>query len=91
MFQRLIKKNDWVQIWNTSGVWKDTHGDTTGRCHYMIDWSESRGKFRLRISGRNPEDHGLYEVALDTLTKLNLAQINDPARIRDEKLKQLGI
>ena len=86
-----FKKNDWTQIWNDTGIWTDSNNQKIGQCFFMIDFSPSRNQFRIRVEGRNPKEHSRYEVALNTLSKLNLDNINDPARVRDEKLKQLGI
>ena len=92
MFRFLKYRNDWVQVWNDDANWHSGNpSETTGRCWYMIDWSESRGKFRLRTSGKLPSQHGYYKVALDKLTKLNLDVLNDISSVRDKKLKSLGI
>lgn len=85
-----IKKRDWIQIWNISGTWTSS-GRTVSHCHFMIDWSESRHKFRLRVDGDDPKSHSLYGDALETLTKLNRQLFNDPQIQRDKKLKELGI
>lgn len=86
-----FKPKDWVQIWSTSGTWVDHTNDTIGRVHYMIDYSESRNMYRLRKQGHKPSEHGLYGEALSALSKFNLELINDPQRVRDNKLKKLGI
>ena len=45
MFRFLKYRNDWVQVWNDDANWHSGNpNETTGRCWYMIDWSESRGK-----------------------------------------------
>ena len=82
---------DWVQVWSSVGSWTNPDGSLLNRCQFMIDWSESRNSFRLRIDGHMPKTHKLYEEALNKLNKLNLDLINDISYKRDRKLRDLGI
>ena len=91
MFKFLTYRRDWIQVWNACGLWVNDSGETTSRCHFMIDWSESRHRYRLRVSGLFPRKHGYYKEALGTLTKLNVELLTDVSSDRDRKLKLLGI
>lgn len=87
----LFKKNDWIQVWNSSAKWVDGNNNIISHVHYMIDYSPSRSKYRLRGEGRNHKEHGFYGEALSMLTQFNLELLNDPQKVRHDKLKKLGI
>jgi hypothetical protein len=53
----------------------------------MIDWSSSMQKYRLRMNGKNPQNHTTYSEALSKLSELNNKLLNDPQIERDNKLK----
>jgi hypothetical protein len=83
-----IYPKDWVQLWTGQGIWK-YQGVNTDYSYYHIDWSESRGEFRLRCSGVDPLKHPYYYEANKVLNKLNIDNMSDPQVIRDKKIDEL--
>lgn len=86
----LFKKNDWILIESNTGKWT-WDGTPISYAYYNIEWSESRKEFRLKLEGDDPKKHPLYGEMLKRMATLNKELLTDPARLRDEKLKQLGI
>jgi len=89
--KNLFVKEDWILFDTLDGHWVNTNGNRTGNCFYNIEFSPNLNKFRLICEGKDPKEHQMYSEALKKLAEYNRALLNDPARIRDEKLKQLGI
>ena len=86
----LFKKNDWILFESDNGIWT-RGGEPVSYAYYNIEWSESRQEFRLKLEGDKPKNHPHYGEMLKRMATLNKELLNDPARKRDKKLKQLGI
>lgn len=68
---KILLEDDWTQIWNKSGAWTNNE-QIIDYCHYIIEFSKKRNKYRLRTVGFNTKNHEYYKIALDKLTELNL-------------------
>ena len=76
---RLFKPNDWKVVWAESAVWTRTsrseftnsNNSWDENCFYIIEYSESRNKYRLKTSGYKPKDHIFYGDVLKTLAQFN--------------------
>lgn len=88
--KKLFQKNDWVIVESYTGTWT-LGGKPALYCYYNIELSPSQCKYRISFEGEDPKNHSLYGEVLKRLAQLNKEILNDPAKIRDEKLKQLGI
>ena len=73
----LFGTNDWTPVWSQSGKWEQL---TTSQfkdvklCHFIIEHSKSRSKYRLITDGYNPKNHPVYNIAMQTLIDYNSKQ-----------------
>jgi hypothetical protein len=64
--------HDWRDVWSDSGYYyRNTDDNIIGRCHFRIQFSESRDFFRFITEGYRPIDHNLYGDALQKLAEYN--------------------
>lgn len=73
----LFKKNDWYPVWVKQAEWTVTRYhynlasweyQVTENAIYEIEYSHSRNKYKLKLSGYCPKEHTEYA---DAVKKLN--------------------
>ncbi len=86
LFRKLFPLNDWQTVWHKQATWMD-EGNPVAYCNYTIQFSESRGKFRLIDEGHLPRDHGYRSKAIEILRELEIGY----SKFKAKKSKQKPI